>query len=215
MKVLLNLTSAESDSGGLTTDIKLLRETYVYSILVAVTGVLLPIALSFLLIPITSQWIPIGKLTAFAAGASLASTSLGTTYAVLLATDLTRTRVGTILATAAMLDDVVGLVMFKVISSLATNVDAQAVLQPIGVSVAFLLLALLSASPLKEYFLPLLKSISYVDTEPSKLVITGATIMGLIAAAGYAGTSVLFVGYLAGVSASYICHDGALECYNK
>ena len=185
-----------------------------YSILVAVTGVLFPIALSFLLIPITSQWIPIGRLTAFAAGASLASTSLGTTYAVLLATKLTTTRVGTILATAAMLDDVVGLVMFKIISSLATNVTAQAVVRPICVSVGFLVLALISARPLK-YILHRLKSIPYADTEASKFVIMGVTIMGLVAAAGYAGTSVLFVGYLTGVSASYICRDGALECYEK
>ena len=85
-----------------------------YSILVAATGIAFPIALSFLLIPMTSQWKSISGLTAFAAGASLASTSLGTTYAVLFASNLVQTRVGTILATAAMLDDVVGLVMVKI-----------------------------------------------------------------------------------------------------
>jgi Kef-type K+ transport system membrane component KefB len=180
-----------------------------------VTGVLFPIALSFLLIPITSTWIPIGRLTAFAAGASLASTSLGTTYAVLLATDLTRTRVGTILATAAMLDDVVGLVMFKVISSLAKSVNAQAVIRPIAVSVGFLLLALLATQPLKRFIIPRIKSIKlpFIDIEASGFVFTGVTIMGLIAAAGYAGTSVLFVGYLTGVCASYLFHDEALRCY--
>jgi len=195
---------------------KLLKETYVYSILVAVTGVLFPIGLSFLLIPITSTWIPIGRLTAFAAGASLASTSLGTTYAVLLATDLTKTRVGTILATAAMLDDVVGLVMFKVISSLAVNVNAQAVIRPIAVSVGFLLLALLATQPLK-WIIPRMKSIQvpYIDSRASGFVLTGVTIMGLIAASGYAGTSVLFVGYLTGVCASYLFHDEALECYQR
>ena len=177
------------------------------------TGVLFPIAFSFLLIPITSQWIPIGPLTAFAAGASLASTSLGTTYAVLLGTGLTKTRVGTILSTAAMLDDVVGLVMFKVISSLATSVSAQAVVRPIAVSVGFLLLALLATKPLKIYIIPQMKRIPFIESKASGFVLTGVTIMGLIAAAGYAGTSVLFVGYLTGVSASYLFREGALECY--
>jgi Kef-type K+ transport system membrane component KefB len=156
----------------------------------------------------------ISRLTAFAGGASLASTSLGTTYAVLLATGLTQTRVGTILATAAMLDDVVGLVMFKVIVSLSAKVDAAAILQPVGVSIAFLVLSLVVSPVIKRYVLPRLASPKFLHTNPSKFVITGATILGLVAAAGYAGTSVLFVGYLTGVSASYLFQDAALECWN-
>ena len=44
-------------------------------------------------------------------------------------------------------------------------------------------------------------------------MLTGIVLMGLIAAAGYAGTSVLFVGYLAGVSAAYLFQSEALQCY--
>jgi len=112
-----------------------------------------------------------------------------------------------------MLDDVIGLVMFKVISSLATSVNAQAVVRPIAVSVGFLLLALLATQPLKRFIIPRVKSIPFIESKASRFVLTGVTIMGLIAAAGYAGTSVLFVGYLTGVSASYLFRDAALECY--
>lgn len=44
-------------------------------------------------------------------------------------------------------------------------------------------------------------------------VLTGLTLLGFSAAAGFVGTSVLFSAYLAGVSASYLCHDAAQQCY--
>jgi hypothetical protein len=48
---------------------------------------------------------------------------------------------------------------------------------------------------------------------PVSFIATGTAIIGITACAGYAGTSVLFSAYLAGVSASYLSQGGALECY--
>ncbi|KAI1472685.1 uncharacterized protein F4812DRAFT_409889 [Daldinia caldariorum] len=62
----------------------------------------------------------------FAAGAALCSTSLGTTFAVLEASGLADTRVGTVLGTAAMMDDVLGLVMVQIVSSLGGAAAATA-----------------------------------------------------------------------------------------
>lgn len=92
--------------------------------LIALTGIAAPIALSFVLVPLGYE-----PLEAFAAGASLSSTSLGTTFVVLKAVGgdpepakvdgaqssegerdasagLETTRLGTILAGAAVFDDV-------------------------------------------------------------------------------------------------------------
>jgi Kef-type K+ transport system membrane component KefB len=205
------------------TDLNLLKQTFVSSVLVALTGIILPIALSFLLIPLVTPT-TITALTAFGSGAALSSTSLGTTYAILSAAKLKTvsgglitTKVGTIILTAAMVDDVVGLVMFKVITSLGNGFSAKSVLQPIGVSVAFLVGALV--------LMPILRKINVAKIRlPPKSVafgflITCLAIIGTVAASGYAGTSLLFVAYLTGLSASYLFKEGdkdiAIECYNS
>lgn len=220
MKVILQ--SIDLKSGGLRTDLKLLKQYFIISVLVALTGILVPIALSFILIPMF--WSPtISPLTAFTAGASLCSTSLGTTYAILSAARLERTRIGTVLVAAAMMDDVVGLIMVSVVSSLTKTVNARTVGRPIGVSFAFLLASVI----VMKYFPHLLKSFA----NPSKklhfqglsFVLSGIALFGLVAAAGYAGTSILFVGYLTGISATYLFEvpveggfkNPALDCYEK
>jgi Kef-type K+ transport system membrane component KefB len=201
----------------------LLKQTLLLSIVVALTGILLPIALSFLLVPIYAPLV--SRLAAFAAGASLCSTSVGTAFAILQTAKLTSTRVGTVLVTAAMLDDVVGLVMVKIISdlglSLNNTVDAGTIARPIGVSIAALVIILLGSILLKRLHVDKVK----VPIEGSGFIFTGLAILGLSAAAGYAGTSILFVIYLAGASASYVFekhHDGkpddespAFMCYAK
>ena len=196
------------------TDLQLTKLAFLPSILIALTGIILPIAVSFLLIPL---FVPskVGPLTAFAAGAALSSTSFGTTFAILSAAKLTSTRVGTILTTAAMIDDVIGLVMVGVISSLSEGIDAGTIARPIGMSIAFLL-AVLIFSILAGIVVRRL-SISRLKVWADELpfLVTGMAILGMTAAAGYAGTSILFSAYLTGVSASYLCRKTALQCYQR
>ena len=101
--------------GGVSTSFAAVKDNLWLSIAVALTGITLPIALSFSLKGLMTSTT---NLQAFAAGAALCSTSLGTTFNVLAASGLTTTRLGTVLTTAAMLDDVVGLIMVQVISNL-------------------------------------------------------------------------------------------------
>jgi len=109
-------------AGGLETDVGALRKNLVLSVAVAVTGVAVPIALSFALLVSAGPFLGMSggasSLQAFAAGAALCSTSLGTTFSVLQASGLSRTRLGAVLASAAMLDDVVGLIMVRIITGL-------------------------------------------------------------------------------------------------
>ena len=202
--------------GGLTTDLDLLKQTLIPSILIAITGILLPIALSFLLIPIFEPSIVVSKLTAFSAGAALSSTSLGTTFAILSAVKLTSTKVGTVLVTAAMIDDVVGLVMVRVISSLSvTAIDASTIIRPVGVSIAFLVVVSIASKVARVILDRGTFKWCEVGIDGIGFVIIGVAILGISAAAGYAGTSILFSAYLAGVSASYLERGNALHCYRK
>lgn len=198
--------------GGLATSAKAVQKTLLLSICVAVTGIVLPIALSFSLLAIAGAT----NLQAFAAGSALCSTSLGTTFSLLKTTGLTTSRLGTVLTSAAMLDDVVGLVMVQVIANLGSGhgpVQASTVLRPIFVSVGFAIVI-----PLVCKFLvgPLLRyqiSGNAATVEWLRKVVSGpwfyvvlstATLVALVCAARYAGTSALFAAYLAGAVITWV-----------
>ena len=214
MKVFECAAKIVLTEGGLTTNLQLLKETLLPSMLVAITGIGLPIALSFILIPLFTST-NVSFLTAFAAGASLSSTSLGTTFAILSAAELTTTRLGTVLVTAAMIDDVVGLVMVTVIATIGGDVDAQTIARPIWVSVVLLAIVIAASMIAKKVLNRFPIKVPERWMGPVSFVTTGAAIVGITAGAGYAGTSVLFSAYLAGVSASYLSQGRALECYTK
>lgn len=81
-------------------------------------------------------------LQAFAAGAALCSTSIGTTFTILSTTGLSKTRLGVVLGSAAMMDDVMGLVMVQIISNLggalsSASFDPVVVIRPILVAFGF------------------------------------------------------------------------------
>ncbi|KAI2703622.1 hypothetical protein CBS147332_7608 [Penicillium roqueforti] len=100
---------------GLSTSIQSLKANILLSTAVAITG-------------------------SFAAGAALSATSLGTTFTILSTTQLTTTRLGTVTTSAAMLDDVVGLVMVQIISNLggsATSFTTVTVIRPVLIFIGF------------------------------------------------------------------------------
>ena len=152
--------------GGLSTNLPVLVSNLPLSTLCALVGIGLPIALSFALLNVGFGYRP---LEAFAAGAALSSTSLGTTLAALnsvtksnpvkgpsqlsnstresvdgsipMSNDqqedmntstptlpseptLQQSRIGTVLISAAIIDDVIGLVIASLIPALAT-IDSE------------------------------------------------------------------------------------------
>jgi Kef-type K+ transport system membrane component KefB len=96
--------------GGLTTRMDLLKRNFTLSLFAAATGVLCPIGFSYLLLYLGFGY---GAVETFIIGAALSATSLGTTFAVIASAskdvDLSRTRVGAVLVSAAVIDDVTGL----------------------------------------------------------------------------------------------------------
>ena len=193
--------------GGLSTNFEALMANLWLSVFVALTGIVAPIGISFVLMRLVGAT----ALQAFAAGAALCSTSLGTTFTVLKTSGLTQSRLGVVLTSAAMLDDVVGLVMVQIISNLGiagSSFKAAAVIRPVGVSVAFaVVIMLVSRFVLKPLSRRLrgLSAGSYRMLSNSQLAfLTHTTVLvGLVTGSSYAGTSNLFAAYLGGASISW------------
>ncbi|KAF1971773.1 Sodium/hydrogen exchanger [Bimuria novae-zelandiae CBS 107.79] len=196
--------------GGLSTSFRSLKANLALSFAVAFTGIGVPIALSYTLQPLLGAT----AIQAFAAGAALCSTSLGTTFTVLASSGLSSTRLGVVLTSAAMMDDVVGLVMVQVISNLGGgDINAVTIVRPVLVSVAFAFIVPLICRFVVKPLTVLLNR--YRKTRPkvwiskllclrqSPLVIHTGLLLGLVTGARYASTSNLFAAYIAGAVISW------------
>ncbi|KAJ9492820.1 hypothetical protein VN97_g461 [Penicillium thymicola] len=198
--------------GGLSTSIKSLKANILLSTAVAITGICVPMGLSFILKELGSAT----SLQSFAAGAALSATSLGTTFTILSTTQLTTTRLGTVTTSAAMLDDVVGLVMVQIISNLGgstASFSAVTVIRPVFVSIGFavglLLLCAFCLQPgLKRLLACKPKFPAFVRTAQFAFLGQTCVLVGIVAGATYAGTSSLFAAYIAGVIVSWL--DGLI-----
>ncbi|RAK97716.1 cation:proton antiporter [Aspergillus ibericus CBS 121593] len=194
--------------GGLSTSLPSVRANLFLSIAVALTGIGTPMALSFILMKLVSAT----PLQAFSAGAALSATSLGTTFTILSTTRLIKTRLGTITTSAAMLDDVVGLVMVQIITNLggsSNSFSPVTVIRPIIVSLGFgvgvVLGCRLCIGPILRMIFAKRDMIPGVmKTLQFAFLVYTCLLIGLIAGATYAGTSSLFAAYLAGVMTSWI-----------
>ncbi|RXW24520.1 hypothetical protein EST38_g1390, partial [Candolleomyces aberdarensis] len=184
------------------------------SLLVGLTGILVPIALSLALFHAAFRF---SLLTAFAAGAALCSTSLGTTVS-LLSGDMKKSRVGAVLMTAALFDDIVGLMIAGVIANLVPSSDASihwsTIARPILVSVAFALgtpvLALIARRIVLQRRAPFahlrhrLCSVLNVNRTHIDLLVIVSTLLAFVATSHLAGTSELFGAYLAGAFLGHV-----------
>ncbi len=174
------------------------------------TGIVLPIALSYSLQGILDAT----PLQAFAAGAALCSTSLGTTFTVLRSSGLSASRLGIVLTSAAMMDDVVGLVMVQVISALGGDHFSWAiVVRPILVSVAFAIVVPLSCmlvvKPVTLWINvhreanPVTSVNAILQKPQTAFTVHTMILIGLVTSGTYAGTSNLFAAYIAGATTSW------------
>ncbi|KAG7416812.1 Na(+)/H(+)-K(+) antiporter GerN [Fusarium oxysporum f. sp. rapae] len=196
--------------GGLSTSFRSLKANIGLSSIVATTGIVLPIGLSFAVMPMLNAT----PLQAFAAGAALCSTSLGTTFTILGTSGLSATRLGVVLTSAAMMDDVIGLIMVQVISNLGGDAfDAITVVRPVVVSLGF---AIIIPVLCRFIVLPLTVRLNaFRKANPTSriskafgmsqtaFVIHTAYLLGIVIGATFAGTSSLLAAYIAGATISW------------
>jgi hypothetical protein len=178
--------------------------------MVAITGIGVPMALSFVVMSLLSAT----PLQAFAAGASICSTSIGTTFTILSTTGLVRTRLGVILGSAAMMDDVAGLVMVQIIWNLGganrrSSFDPVVVTRPILVAFRFALGLLLIcrfvvAVVVRRFQAHEIRIPGWMRSLNVAFVVYMLYLIGLVAGAQYTGRSGLFAAYLAGASISWL-----------
>ncbi|KAK6353964.1 hypothetical protein TWF730_008384 [Orbilia blumenaviensis] len=181
--------------GGLGTSFKPLLNNLPLSIVVAITGICVPIGLSFLLGPIANA----STLQCFTAGAALSATSLGTTFTILSTAGFAGTRLGVVLTSAAMMDDVVGLVMVQVVSSLGGGggVNIASIVRPVGASLGMILGAVVTAWVCRRLF----GGVKLPNKFNGEGVVWGlqtGVLVVCVVVAGYSGASVLFGAFIAG-----------------
>ncbi|KAK0620720.1 Cation/H+ exchanger [Immersiella caudata] len=195
--------------GGLTIRLDLLRQNFVLSVVAALLGVLTPIALSFALL---YAGFGHGAIESFIVGTALCTTSLGTIFVVINSAsrgvDFSQTRVGTVLISAAILDDVCGLVLVSVIHQLRGLADGDGSLgwiigRPI---LASGLMAVLTPIIAKFFLAPLFRKFLQPKFARFKhvanILLMLLVLSAFLAIAAYAGASALFGAFLAGTIAS-------------
>ena len=191
--------------GGLTIRLDLLRQNFLLSIGAALLGVLTPIALSFALLHVGFGY---GALETFVVGTALSTTSLGTTFVVIKGAsaeiDFSQTRVGTVLVSAAILDDVCGLVLVSVIHELRAIAEEGGDLgwiigRPI---LASGLLGLITPLVAKFGLGPLFRRFAEAQFARyghiANMILMVLVLCAFLAIAAYAGASVLLGAFLAG-----------------
>lgn len=202
----------------MTTSLDALVQLLPLSTCVALTGLLTPIALSFILTP--AFGFPL--VHSFAAGSALSSTSLGTILTVLqprvIGFDLRQTKLGVVLLSAAVMDDVVAFILAKILaivgsgsgSGTGSNELGQGIGRAIGVTIGLAVVSIPIAKwALKPLWLALLARRARWEKKTWGgqgliFVLMALLWIGLIAASAYGGTSPLYGVYLAGLITSYL-----------
>jgi Kef-type K+ transport system membrane component KefB len=187
---------------GLETDLKQMFRVGPASLSVAAVGVALPFALGFAYWAYLPHAASGGTadltMSAIFIGATLTATSVGITARVLSDLGQMRTQEASIIVGAAIIDDVLGLVILTVVSGLAAgaSVEALGILRVFAVAVGFLVVAVLVgrfAAP-KLFDLVVRMRVRYV-----LLVFAVAFALGLAATAALVGSALIIGAFAAGV----------------
>ena len=186
---------------GLETDLKEMFRVGSASLAVAAVGVAVPFALGYaywVLVPHSS--VPSADLTTSAVfiGATLTATSVGITARVL--SDLRRmsTTEARIIIGAAVIDDVLGLVILSVVSGLAAGaaVTFLGIVRTLGVAVGFLAVAVVTG----RFLMPrLLDFVVRLQVRHVLIVFAVAFALGLAGVASLAGSALIIGAFAAGI----------------
>ncbi|TGO59971.1 hypothetical protein BCON_0039g00010 [Botryotinia convoluta] len=211
--------------GGLITDLHISRNTIWLTLSAAMIGILMPMVLSFSIMGMKFDIIEGSgyptALAAFSAGVSLCSTSLGSTFIILASANLQKTPIGTLIAGAAMLDDVLVLVMVKIITALGQGQSnswtiARPAISSLSLILTTFLIALFLIKPLLRGFhsiftYPTVGQVTFgedIDTEKgisrhTGFVLSTLMLIVLVTIAACVEGSILLSAFLAGAVVRY------------
>jgi Kef-type K+ transport system membrane component KefB len=125
---------------GLHTDIRSLIRVGKSAVIVGLVGVILPFGLGYLV----AHWLGLPPLPAIVCGAALTATSIGISARVLSDLKRLHTREGQVVLGAAVLDDIVGLIILTVVAKLASGltVSVLGVSRTTAIAIGFVVAAL-------------------------------------------------------------------------
>lgn len=191
---------------GLETDLRKLVRVGGASAVVAIIGVVLPFALGYAVC-----WIlGLGNLVGIVAGATLTATSVGITARVL--SDLNRLQEpeSQIILGAAVIDDVIGLVILAVVAGLlhGQDVTALGVAKTTGIAFGFLAATLLFGRLIVP---PLVRWVSRVDLPGTPTMLAIMLAFGLAWLASVAGSAMIIGAFAAGLLLGGTPHAHEIE----
>lgn len=179
---------------GLETDLKKLMQVGGESAVVALVGVALPFSLGYAVCWVLGQ----STMVAMVAGATLTATSVGITARVLSDLNRLQERESQIVLGAAIIDDVVGLVILAVVAELVEGqqVTPMGVAQTSGLAFGFLIVTLLVGAVIVP---PVLRWLSRVDMPGTPTMLAIMLAFGLSWLASVSGSAVIIGAFAAGV----------------
>ena len=183
------------------------------ALLVGAIGVVLPFLLGWALL---SLW-GVSRIEAVFAGVALVATSVGITAQVLAAKGLLQQRASRIIMAAAVIDDVIGLLILALVTSVAKGkVNVIELLSTAAIAIGFTLIVVLWGPKTVSRLLPILSS-KMKGTE-GQFALAILLLFGLSVLAISAGVAAIIGAFLAGMalaeSAGHRVHDltqGATE----
>jgi len=179
---------------GLETDLKKLLRVGGAATVVAIVGVALPFALGFAV----CRLLGLSNLVAVVAGASLTATSVGITARVLADLDRLQEPESQIILGAAVIDDVVGLVILAVVAGMTEGkeVTILSVAKTTAIAFGFLVGTLLVGRLLVP---PLVRAVSRINLPGTPTMLAVMVALGLAWLASVAGSALIIGAFAAGL----------------
>ncbi len=179
---------------GLETDLRALTRVGGTATVIAVVGVMLPFIFGYAAL----STMGIGRLAAIVSAAALTATSVGISTRVLAELGFLQTDEGRVVLGAAVLDDIIGLVILSVIATFAAGaaITTTGVMRTSAVAFGFVAIAIIVGS----FVVPPLFHAAKRLRSPTTIAVMGlAFAFSLAALAGVLGSAIIVGGFVAGV----------------
>ena len=179
---------------GLETDLRALTKVGGTATVIAVVGVMLPFIFGYAAL----STMGIGRLAAIVSAAALTATSVGISTRVLAELGFLQTDEGRVVLGAAVLDDIIGLVILSVIATFAAGaaITTTGVMRTSAVAFGFVAIAIIVGS----FVVPPLFHAAKRLRSPTTIAVMGlAFAFSLAALAGVLGSAIIVGGFVAGV----------------
>jgi Na+:H+ antiporter len=179
---------------GLATDLRSLAKVGGTATVIAVAGVVLPFAIGFAALSAMG----VGRLAAIVCAAALTATSIGISTRVLAELGFLHTAEGRVVLGAAVLDDIIGLVILSVIATFAAGVaiTTTGIVRTAAVAFGFVVVTLLAGGYAVP---PLFRAAKKLRSPTTIAVIALVFAFALAALAGLLGSAVIVGAFVAGV----------------